>query len=151
MSGELYIIACAVSGCFLFALGGTEIPLFGKGFKWLRREVLPLIWGILAFMAGIELWRCLVFAVCQDGVFRLPYGDRTPTWLKLVVFLTYPLPSLLFGLTIWQAYVGAICFLMFVLSNWKPTEKIFSWVISCLIMGFLLGIMVGQILSNTLR
>jgi hypothetical protein len=145
MSGELAIIvAFCVSP--LFALGGTEIPAFKRGFKWLRREVLPVLWALLAFSAGFEWWRCIAFAIAQDIVFRLPYGDRTPTWVKLLVFLTYPLPSLLFGFDIWQAYCGALCFMLFVLSNWKPTARAFEWVVSCLLIGAFLGVTIGKLI-----
>lgn len=148
MNGEIAIIISTVFGCGLFALGGTEIPSFGKGFKWIRRELLPIVWAVLAFTAGFEWWRCAGFAISQDCVFRLPYGEKTPVWMKLVIFMTYPLPSLFFGLTIWQAYVGALCFILWALSNWKVTERMFSWVIACLLIGSFMGIMVGQLIAQ---
>lgn len=147
VNGELAIII-AFSVSPLFALGGTEIPKFKRGFKWLRREVLPVLWALLAFSAGFEWWRCLAFAIAQDIVFRLPYGDRTPTWVKLLVFLTYPLPSLLFGLTEWQAYCGILCFGLFLLSNWKPTARAFDWVSSCLLVGAFLSITIGKLIAS---
>lgn len=149
MSGELYIIACAVLGMLLFALGGTEIPVFKSGFKWLRREVLPAAWGLLAFSSGIIWWRCLIMAVLFDVAFRLPYGDKTPKWLKAVVFIGMPLPSLLLGFNAWQLFAGGLCFFMWVLSNWKPTERIFEWVISCLLIGAFIGITVGKLIAQT--
>lgn len=151
MNGEIYIIACATLGALLFSLGGTEIPFFKTGFKFLRREVLPICWGLLALSAGFEWWRCLAMAVCFDAAFRLPYGDRTPMWLKLIVFMSLPLSSLWLGFSIWQLQSGLICFGMFLLSNWKPTERIYSWVIACLIIGLSLGITVGQLISQTMR
>lgn len=149
MSGEIYIILCFVFGAGLFALGGTEIPVFKTGFKWLRREILPVLWAILAFTAGFEWWRCVCFAVSQDAVFRLPYGDRTPAWLKLVVFMAYPLPSLFLGFNIWQAGAGALCFGLWALSNWKPTARMVEWVIACLFIGAILGAMIGQLIAQT--
>ena len=150
MNGELYIIFCATLGCLLFALGGTEIPAFKTGFKWLRREVLPASWGILAYSSGIEWWRCLIMAVLFDIAFRLPYGDRTPKWLKSVVFIAMPLPSLLLGFNEWQLLSGILCLSMWALSNWKPTERIFEWVVSCLIIGFFIGITVGKLIAETM-
>ena len=149
MSGELYIIACAVLGALLWPLGGTGIPFFKRGFKWLRREVLPASWGLLAYSAGFDWWKCLAMAVCFDVAFRLPYGDRTSVWLKLIVFMSLPLASLWLGLNIWQVITGVLCFLMWALSNWKPTAKIMDWVTACTIMGLFLGITVGQLIAQT--
>jgi hypothetical protein len=149
MNAEIVIIICTVFGGALFALGGTEIPMFGRGFKWLRREVLPLLWALLALVSGFEWWRCVGLAVSYDVVFRLPYGDRTPRWLKFLVFMAYPLPSLFLGFNVWQLYVGGLCFLFWALSNWKPTARMFEWVISCLLMGGFLGVMVGQLIGQT--
>lgn len=147
MNGEIAIII-AFSVSPLFALGGTEIPYFKRGFKWLRRELLPVLWALLALSAGFDWWRCLSFAIAQDIVFRLPYGERTPTWVKLLVFLTYPLPSLLFGFDIWQAYCGLAAFVLFLLSNLKPTKQAFEWVVSCLLIGAILGITVGKVIAS---
>jgi hypothetical protein len=150
MNAEWYLILSCLAGTFLFVAGGTEIPFFKTGFKWLRREILPLIWGLLALSAGFEWWRCLAFAVCQDVAFRLPYGDRTPTWLKLIVFMALPLPSLWFGFTVWQIISGLLCFILWALSNWKPTANIMSWVIACLLMGAALGITIGKLIAQAL-
>lgn len=150
MSPEIAIIM-AVGVSPLFALGGTDLTVGGTGYKWLRREVLPLLWGLLALITGFEWWRCLAMAVCFDGVFRLPYGDRTPKWLKLFVFLAYPLPTLWLGFNSWQLIAGALCFMFWALSNWKPTARIFEWVISCLLIGVFLGVTVGQLIASHIR
>lgn len=149
MSGEIYLILSAVLGAGFFALGGTEIPAFGRGYKWIRRELLPICWGVLAYYAGFHLWQCIGMAVMFDIWFRLPYGDRTPVWLKSVVFCTMPLPSLFLGFNEWQAFSGALCFFMWVLSNFKPTAKIFDWATSCLLIGAFLGITVGKLILQT--
>lgn len=148
MNPEIYIILCAVLGALLFALGGTDIN--GRGYKFFRRELLPVLWALLAFSAGIELWRCVAMAVLFDVAFRLPYGDKTPMWLKFVVFMALPLPSLLLGFNWWQLISGAICFVMFILSNWKPTERIMEWCVACLIIGSAIGICVGKLIAQTL-
>jgi len=147
MTGEWYIIFSVLAGSGLFAAGGTDIK--GTGYKWLRREILPAIWAILAFTAGFEWWRCVCFAISQDVVFRLPYGERTPPWLKLIIFMAYPLPSLFLGFNIWQACAGIVCFIFWALSNWKPTAKAFEWVVSCLLIGAVLGITIGKLISQT--
>lgn len=146
MTSEWYIILCVLVSP-LFAAGGTDIN--GRGYKWLRREILPVLWAILAFTAGFEWWRCVAMAVCMDVVFRLPYGDRTPVPVKLLVFLAYPLPTLWIGFNEWQLFTGVLCFILWALSNWKPTEKAFEWVISCLLMGACIGITVGKLIAQT--
>lgn len=151
MNGELYIIACAVLGALLWPLGGTEIPFFKTGFKWLRRELLPICWALLAYSAGFEWWRCVGLAVCFDVEFRLPYGDRSPVWLKAVVFGIMPFASLWLGFTAWQALTGGIAFLMWVLSNWKPTAGIFNWVSACVVIGCSIGLAVGNLIAQTMR
>lgn len=149
MNPEIYIILSAVFGAGLFALGGTDIKIGGRGYKWIKRELLPLIWAGLALMAGFEWWRCLGMAIAYDACFRLPYGDRTPKYLKFIVFMAYPLPSLFLGFNIWQLYVGGLCFGFWALSNWKPTARMFEWVIACLLMGFFLGTCIGQLIAQT--
>ena len=150
MSGELYIVICAVLGAGLFALGGTDIPYFKRGFKFLRRELLPISWGLLAYSAGLEWWRCLGLVVCFDALFRLPYGDRTPVWGKFIVFMAMPLASLWLGFNAWQVIAGIASFIMWASSNWKPTERVFSWVTACIIIGLVLGIAVGSLIAQTL-
>jgi hypothetical protein len=149
MNGELYIIVCAVIGALLWPLGGTEIPYFKRGFKWIRRELLPILWGLAAYSAGIEWWRCLGLAIFFDIVFRLPYGDRTPVPLRIAVFTIMPIASVWIGFTTWQAISMAICPLMWILSNWRPTARAFPWVVSCIIIGLVLGITVGQLIAQT--
>ena len=147
MNPEWFIITAGVLGALMFPAGGTDIN--GTGYKFIRRELLPLCWAGLALLAGIEIWRCLAMAIAFDVVFRLPYGDRTSSWMRFLVFMAYPLPSLFLGFNIWQVFAGGLCFLFWVLSNWKPTERAFSWVVSCLLIGSILGITVGQLIAQT--
>jgi len=149
MSGELYIILCAVLGAGLFSLGGTDIPYFKRGFKFLRREILPISWGLIALSSGIEWWRCLGMAICFDALFRMPYGDRTPVCGKFLVFMAMPLASLWIGFNEWQVVAGVTCFMMWVLSNWKYTAKVFNWVTSCIIIGLVIGLAVGNLIAQT--
>lgn len=151
MSGELYIIACAAIGALLWPLGGTEIPYFNRGFKLLRREVLPISWALLAYSAGLETWRCVGLAVTFDIMFRLPYGDRTPLFLRPAVFFIMPVASVWIGFTGWQIISAIVCPLMWVLSNWKPTASLFNWVTACIVIGLVLGITVGDLVAKTMR
>lgn len=149
MNPEIYVIISAALGLILFPLGGTQISETIPGKKWLRRELLPILWALFALVAGFEWWRCVGVAMAFDIVFRLPYGDDTPKWWRFFVFMIYPLPSLFLGFNIWQFFAGALCFGLWALSNWKPTAKAFEWVISCLLIGAVLGITVGQLITQT--
>jgi ABC-type proline/glycine betaine transport system permease subunit len=38
-----------------------------------------------------------------------------------------------------------------VLSNWKYTEKTFNWVTSCIIIGLVIGLAVGNLIAETYK
>jgi len=145
---ELLMIAVIGSGAILFPLGGTEIPYFGRGFKWIRREALPIAWGICLYLAVPCVWKALCFVILQDIAFRMPYGEKTPYIVKLAVFCGYSVPSLLYGLTVWQAITPIVLLALFALSNKRMTAKDFPWKVVEAFMGFLVGISVAIIISK---
>lgn len=132
MNVEWLQIACMGLGGVLFAAGGT-------GFKWMRRFLLPVLLAGIALISGVPAWSCLGLAFGLIVVLCLPYGSGTPYWLKLLVFMAYPLPSLFIGFTWWQPICAIVCFGCFCLSNWKPTAETFFW--KCV--EFILGLMIG--------
>lgn len=138
---EWLMMACMGSGTILFPLGGT-------GFKWARRFLLPAILAGLALFHGFAWYLCLGYAVSQAVTLCLPYGERTPYWLKAVVFSLYALPSLCFGFTIWQIFLAIGCFGLFVFSNWNKSASSFPWKICEAGMGFLLGATIAALISN---
>ena len=141
MNKEILMIICMGTGVILFPLGGT-------GFKWARRFVLPVILGVVALLGGFAWYLCLGYAVAQAVTLCLPYGERTPYWLKAVVFASYALPSLLFGFTIWQIFLALGCFALFALSNWDKTAKSFPWKIVEGFYGMLLGVTIAVLISQ---
>jgi hypothetical protein len=58
---------------FLFAFGGWCC-------KFVRRELLPGIGGLLAWAYGVPLWRCVAYALASDAAFRLGYSPQTTPW-----------------------------------------------------------------------
>ena len=138
---EWLMIACMGIGGVGFAVGGT-------GFKWVRRYLMPLLLGGIALISGIIWWKCLAMAVSMIVALSLPYGDRTPYWLKFIVFMTYPASTLWLGLSWWQPITALVCFGVFCLSNWKPTENTFVWKICEFIMGSSIGITVASLISG---
>ena len=139
---EFLMIGCMGAGAILFPLGGT-------GFKWARRFVLPAILGFMALLAGFAWWSCAVYAVAQAITLCLPYGERTPYTVKALVYISYALPSFLFGFTIWQVLLSVGCFLLFVLSNWDKTTRSFRWKVCEGSFGFLLGATIAALIAQT--
>lgn len=141
MDKELLMILSYTLGAGLFALGGWK-------WKFLRREILPIAFGILLLLAGYPLWKCLLFMPLQDLAFRLPYGEDTPYPIKTLIGISYILPSLLFSFTIWQIVVPFVFIGYFILSNWKKTSNEFSWKICEGTYGFLLGVVIARLIAK---
>ncbi len=139
----LGLITIVTSGA-LFRLGGMGFPPFKKG--W-RRFILPIFLGIMGVMASqykIEL----LYAVIGSGVsFSLPYGSKTPYWLKCIVAATFTLPVLFIGFTIWVIIVPALFITLFILSNWKKTASEFGWPIVEILTGCGIGICWARVLG----
>lgn len=142
MNKEMLAIVCMGSGVTLFALGGT-------GFKWARRFLLPAILAGMALLSGFSWQSCLGYGLAQAITLCLPYGERTPYWLKAVVFISYSLPSIFFGFTFWQIFLVAGCFGLFVLSNWDKSASSFPWKICEAGIGFLLGATISALILKT--
>jgi hypothetical protein len=135
MNPEYYMILAMGLGGILFSLGGT-------GFKWARRYVLPfLLTGAVAIARGSDFmwWQYVGSFACLCGAFHLPYGERTPYPVKLLVGLTFSMPVMFFGFNWWILIVPVVWLAMFLLSNWRKTEKIFVWKIVEFITGVLIG------------
>jgi len=141
MNSEMSMIVCMGSGVILFALGGT-------GYKWMRRFVLPAILALMCLIQGFGWQVCLGYACLQSLTLCLPYGSRTPYWVKALVFISYALPSMLLGFTIWQIFLAIGCFGLFVLSNWDKSAESFPWKICEAGMGGLLGATISALISN---
>lgn len=140
MNPEWYMIACMGIGGVCFAVGGT-------GPKWVRRFLMPVLLGFIAAISGFLWYLAVGYAITQSIVLCLPYGERTPYWLKLLVFISFALPSLFFGFTWFQPITALVCFGCFCLSNWKPTAQTFVWKICEFIMGSMIGITVASLIA----
>jgi len=66
-------------------LAGFLGTLGGWSMKWLRRYLLPLIGGLLAWAYGFRRERALRYAVATAIAFSLPYSPERNSWL--VIFL----------------------------------------------------------------
>lgn len=133
-----WIMILAVIWCVgLFAAGGTDLN--GKGYKWLRRFILP------AGLSGIALlfstwWACLAYTVTLSAFLHLGYGSRC-SWLKrALIFIGYGFSALWFGWTWWAVATPILLLVAFWLSNFKPSEKTMFWKAWEMLAGFLIAV-----------
>jgi len=132
MTEWLAILAMG-GGAVLFAIGGT-------GWKPARRFLLPILLGFIVSISGFLWWQAIIYAFGLCIALHLGYGERTPYWLKALVFFGYSVPSLVLGLTIWQIITPAVLFILFVLSNRRLTAKEVPWKTWEAFAGFLIGL-----------
>ena len=141
MNKEILMIAAMTSGGLLGSLGGTI-------WKPIRRFFLPLVLGVIAFLAGFAWWKCLIYTLLTVGAFSLGYGEKRPYWYKFIVGIAFVFPTLIFGLTIWQIITPLIWVLFFKLSNTKWLSDEFVWkvveFVSFCFVGVTLAVLIGK-------
>lgn len=139
MTEWLMILAMGFGG-MMFAAGGT-------GPKFVRRYIMPLALGAVAFFGGIIWWRALSYSLTQLGTLHMGYGQSLPYWRKMITAIAYVLPTLFIGFSPWQIIAPLGFILMFILSNWKPTANIFVWKIVEFFTGALYGAVIAHLLT----
>ena len=72
------MIVLMTSGPLLWMIGGTY-------WKGARRFVWPVLAGLMLF-GSASWWEALLVVAVLVGANCAPYGDRTPWWLKVIVF-----------------------------------------------------------------
>lgn len=132
-----------VTSAVLFRLGGMGTKPFKKG--W-RRFILPLFLGLMGVIAiGFKIE--LVYAVIGSAIsFSLPYGSKTPYWMKCITASTFTLPLLFLGFSIWIIIVPILFITLFILSNNKLTANEFGHPIVEIATGLGIGICWARIL-----
>lgn len=140
MNKEWLMISAMGLGGILGAVGGT-------GFKPARRFILPVCLGVIALLGGAIWWKAIVLCLGLMVAFCLPYGSKTPLWLKCIVACTFTLPTLILGYTIWQIITPVAFIGMFLLSNWKFSANEFAWKIVEFITFALVGVTVAQLIK----
>jgi len=137
MMSEWLMILSTLIGVGAFAAGGTDLN--GRGFKWIRRFLMP------ACLAGIALlyapwWACLGYAVTLSAFLHMGYGDRC-SWLKRAfIFTGYGFSALWFGWTWWAVVTPVLLLIAFWLSNFKPTANTMFWKAWEMLAGFLIAV-----------
>ena len=99
-----------------------------------------------AVVAGVIWWKAFIMACLMIGAFSLGYGSSLPYWRKALTFISYSLTTLILGFTAWQIVMPVLCLLVFWLSNWKPTARMFTWRVAEWIYGSVLGITVAVLI-----
>lgn len=134
------MIIAMTGGGLLFALGGT-------GLKWLRRFVLPVLLGVVALLVGVIWWKAILMTIGFIGAFHLPYGQKTPYWLKFLAGCAFVLPTAILGFSHWQIITPIAFIIMFKLSNTKFTANIFFWKAVEFLTGGLVGVTVASFIK----
>ena len=143
MNIEILGLITIITSGVLFRLGGMGFPPFKKG--W-RRFILPIFLGIIGIMASQHKIELLCAVIGSGVAFSLPYGSKTPYWLKCIVAVTFTLPVLFLGFTIWIIIVPILFITLFILSNWKKTQGEFGHAITEILTGIGIGITWARVL-----
>ncbi len=143
MNRELYMCFLPAISFALFALGGTQITIDNsiRGWKGWRRIILPMCYAVALFLAGIAWWMAVCIGLQAWAVFSLPYGDKTPYWLKAIIGCAYGLIGFPLPLSFWNL-VTAISFIsLWILANkFMLTAKWFAWSLCQGLFGLFVGI-----------
>jgi len=143
LNPELWMVIVPAIGWLLFALGGTEISKDIKGQKWIRRFVLPVIFGLCVWLAGCAIWKSVSVAAISCVAFHFGYGDKA-SWLKrLMIFAGYGLISVCVGLSWWNLITALLCPVLMAMSRWKPTAHTFVWKIVEGAFGAVIGVQIA--------
>lgn len=118
-----------------YFLGGQELPYFNRGFKWIRRFLLPL--GLFLFMVylGGHFASSLVSCLLLSVALHLGYQDKLYKffWTGLLMGL----PSILIGFY-WTAFLPAVAHTLFGWISFKDNNFKHAW--TGLAVGFCVGI-----------
>jgi len=118
---ELLQIICITNGVLLGMLGGWK-------FKFLRRYLMFAIFGLCGILAVTQPLNLILLSMLFGSITaHLPYGERTPYWLKAIVGVLIANSSCLMGGTRWQAIGSVLFILTFMLSNSKKYADTFFW------------------------
>lgn len=148
MNPELWLVLIPALSAMLFAMGGTQISDKIEGQKWVRRFVLPFIWGLCVYLAHFALWQALGVMIVGCAMLHLGYGSKTPWGLKIATFAGYGAISLFIGVSWWNPIVAVGCAVMFLLSNLKLTSATVVWKCVEGIMGGLIGLSIAFLLAG---
>lgn len=99
-----FLSALAVLWCSVtYWLGGQEIPWTKRGYKWIRRYVMPI--GLCIFLIVLHAiwWKAVLACTGLSGATHLGYGvkDSNAKFAKLKAVFAYAYTGLLMGGFAW--------------------------------------------------
>ena len=81
LNEELFMVFVPAVSWLLFALGGTQVSNEVPGWKGWRRFILPAVYMLACFIAGIVWWKAVLVAAVAGAGYSLGYGEGK-TWLQ---------------------------------------------------------------------
>jgi hypothetical protein len=135
---EWLIITIYALSSILFAAGGTHISVIG-GQKWLRRLLLPVLLASGAYCSHEHVLAIAGYALMMIVALSMGYGTGKRLGMRVMVFIGLFLPSMVFGVTIWQALSPVLVTILFYLSN----NKLWSESVPHKLWEFVTGLLIG--------
>jgi hypothetical protein len=148
LNKELFMVFVPAVSWLLFALGGTQISDTIPGWKGWRRFILPAVYMLACFIAGMVWWRSVLVAAIAGSGYSLGYGEDKAWWQRALAGLAYALITIPIGLSIWNALTIIAFITLFWLSNTKITANIFIWKICEGFFGLFCGIQLAYVLMG---
>ena len=133
---EWHMILSFLWSAGLFSAGGTDLN--GRGYKFLRRFILPAGLGCLALLYS-HWWACIGYTLTLSAFLHLGYGSRAGWLYRSFIFTGYGCSALWLGFTWWAVITPVICLATFWLSNNKYMANTFKWKIVESLYGFLIS------------
>ena len=91
---EEFISALAILWCSVtYWLGGQELPYYDRGFKWIRRYLMPLGLSIFLIVLHAVWWKAILACLGLSGATHLGYKDKV--WRFAISGLLMGAPALI--------------------------------------------------------
>ena len=132
----LAVVWCGIT----YWLGGQQLPYFNRGFKAIRRFILPIGLFVFLLILGSVWWKSAIACVLLSGALHMGYG--TSLLRYAVAGLLMALPSLILG---WHLVILLPILSHTLFGYWSLRDNNFRWAL----VGLLQGISVG--LAYTVR
>ena len=134
---EWHMIFAVTFSVAAFAAGGTDLN--GRGYKFIRRFLMPIGLGSLALLYA-PWWACFGYTLTLCAFLHMGYGSKASWLYRAFIFTGYGASALWFGWTWWLVATPVLLLIAFWLSNFKPSEKTMFWKAWECLAGFLIAV-----------